>query len=116
MSLSLHHRNPFDHLLMAQAQAEHALLRSGDGQRDRYSIKKIRCSGHKFPLEYSRVSVLSKIFIVASRQILPLVFSHSYSTFYLEVMPLYKRIIYCNWQFIMKLDLKSMRQMIALIV
>lgn len=44
MSLSLHHRNPFDPLLMAQAQAEHAALRSGDGQRDRYSIKRIRCS------------------------------------------------------------------------
>lgn len=24
MSLSLHHRNPFDHFLMAQAQVEHA--------------------------------------------------------------------------------------------
>ncbi|MFT8587650.1 MULTISPECIES: twitching motility protein PilT [Acetobacter] len=44
MSLSLHHRNPFDHFLMAQAQAEHAALRSDDGQRDRYSIKRIRCS------------------------------------------------------------------------
>ncbi|OUI80978.1 type II toxin-antitoxin system VapC family toxin [Acetobacter orientalis] len=44
ISLSLHHHNPFDHLLMAQAQVEHALLRSGDGQIDRYSIKKIRCS------------------------------------------------------------------------
>ncbi|MFT8663815.1 twitching motility protein PilT [Acetobacter orientalis] len=44
MSLSLHHRNPFDHFLMAQAQAEHASFRSGDGQRDRYSIKRIRCS------------------------------------------------------------------------
>ncbi|MCP1222735.1 twitching motility protein PilT [Acetobacter orientalis] len=44
MSLSLHHRNPFDHFLMAQAQAEHASLRSGDGQIDRYSIKRIRCS------------------------------------------------------------------------
>ena len=43
MSLSLHHRNPFDHLLTAQAQAEHASLRSDDGQRDRYSIKRIRC-------------------------------------------------------------------------
>lgn len=44
MSLSLHHRNPFDHFLMALAQAEHAALRSDDGQRDRYSIKRIRCS------------------------------------------------------------------------
>ncbi|MCP1215756.1 twitching motility protein PilT [Acetobacter orientalis] len=44
MSLSLHHHNPFDHFLMAQAQAEHASLRSDDGQRDRHSIKRIRCS------------------------------------------------------------------------
>ncbi|MFT8444798.1 MAG: twitching motility protein PilT [Acetobacter orientalis] len=44
MSLSLHHHNPFDHLLMAQPPVEHPQLRSGDGQIDRYSIKRIRCS------------------------------------------------------------------------
>ena len=44
MSLPLHHRDPFDHLLMAQAQAEHATFLSEDGQMDHYPIKRIRCS------------------------------------------------------------------------
>nr|WP_254511977.1 type II toxin-antitoxin system VapC family toxin [Komagataeibacter oboediens] len=44
MSLPMHHRDPFDHLLMAQAQAEHATFLSEDGQMDYYSIKIIRCS------------------------------------------------------------------------
>lgn len=39
MSLPLHHRDTFDHLLMAQAQAEHATLLSEDGQMDQYHIK-----------------------------------------------------------------------------
>ncbi|MFT8948698.1 MAG: type II toxin-antitoxin system VapC family toxin, partial [Acetobacter aceti] len=42
--LPLHHRDPFDHLLMAQAQAEHATFLSEDGQMNHYSIKRIRCS------------------------------------------------------------------------
>lgn len=44
MSLPLHHRDPFDHLLMAQAQAEHATFLSEDGQMDNYFIKRISCS------------------------------------------------------------------------
>ncbi|MFT8803191.1 MAG: type II toxin-antitoxin system VapC family toxin, partial [Gluconobacter cerinus] len=36
--------DPFDHLLMAQAQAEHATFLSEDGQMDQYSIERIRCS------------------------------------------------------------------------
>nr|WP_269117071.1 type II toxin-antitoxin system VapC family toxin [Acetobacter senegalensis] len=44
MSLPLQHRDPFDHLLMAQAQAEHATFLSDDGQMDQYPIKRIRCS------------------------------------------------------------------------
>ncbi|WP_019092275.1 type II toxin-antitoxin system VapC family toxin, partial [Komagataeibacter europaeus] len=44
MSLPLHHRDPFDHLLIAQAQAEHATFLSEDGQMDQYSIERIRCS------------------------------------------------------------------------
>ncbi|WP_258376210.1 type II toxin-antitoxin system VapC family toxin, partial [Komagataeibacter xylinus] len=44
MSLPLHHRDPFDHLLMAQAQVEHATFLSEDGQMDHYPIKRIRCS------------------------------------------------------------------------
>ncbi|MQS00149.1 PIN domain-containing protein, partial [Gluconobacter sp. AC10] len=35
-SLPLHHRDPFDHLLMAQAQAEHATFLSEDGQMNHH--------------------------------------------------------------------------------
>lgn len=44
MSLPLHHRDPFDHLLMAQAQAEHATFLSEASQMDHYPIKRIGCS------------------------------------------------------------------------
>ena len=44
MSLPLHHRDPFNHLLMAQAQAEHATFLSEDSQMDHYPIKRIGCS------------------------------------------------------------------------
>ncbi|ACI52138.1 PilT protein domain protein [Gluconacetobacter diazotrophicus PA1 5] len=44
MELPMHHRDPFDPLLMAQAQSEHALFLSDDSQMDGYPIKKIRCS------------------------------------------------------------------------
>ncbi|KXV66570.1 type II toxin-antitoxin system VapC family toxin [Gluconobacter oxydans] len=44
MSLPLHPRDPFDHLLIAQAQAEHATFLSDAGQIDQYPIKRIRCS------------------------------------------------------------------------
>ncbi|GBO82548.1 pilus retraction motor protein PilT [Acetobacter aceti NRIC 0242] len=42
MSLPPHHHDPFNHLLMAQA--EHATFLSEDGQMDQYSIERIRCS------------------------------------------------------------------------
>ncbi|BCI66443.1 type II toxin-antitoxin system VapC family toxin [Acetobacter aceti] len=44
MSLPPHHHDPFDHLLMTQAQAEHATFLSEDGQMDQYSIEIIPCS------------------------------------------------------------------------
>lgn len=44
MGLPIHHRDPFDHLLMAQALSEQASFLSGDSQMDHYPIEKISCS------------------------------------------------------------------------
>jgi len=44
MGLPMHHRDPFDHLLMAQALCEQASFLSGDSQMTHYSIERIGCS------------------------------------------------------------------------
>ncbi|GBR31004.1 pilus retraction motor protein PilT [Komagataeibacter oboediens DSM 11826] len=44
MGLPIHHRDPFDHLLMAQALSEQASFLSGDSQIDHYPIERISCS------------------------------------------------------------------------
>ncbi|WP_336762451.1 type II toxin-antitoxin system VapC family toxin [Asaia sp. VD9] len=44
MGLPIHHRDPFDHLLMAQALSEQAEFLSGDSQMDHYPIERISCS------------------------------------------------------------------------
>ncbi|GBR26937.1 type II toxin-antitoxin system VapC family toxin [Gluconobacter japonicus] len=44
MGLPMHHRDPFDHLLMAQALSEQASFLSGDSQMTHYSIDRINCS------------------------------------------------------------------------
>jgi PIN domain nuclease of toxin-antitoxin system len=42
--LPMHHRDPFDHLLVAQAIAEEAIFLSEDQNTSKYSIQTIRCS------------------------------------------------------------------------
>lgn len=44
MGLPMHHRDPFDHLLMAQALSELASFLSEDSQMVHYSIERIYCS------------------------------------------------------------------------
>lgn len=44
MGLPMHHRDPFDHLLMAQALSEQASFMSSDSQMDHYPIERISCS------------------------------------------------------------------------
>nr|WP_244985061.1 type II toxin-antitoxin system VapC family toxin [Acetobacter persici] len=44
MGLPMHHRDPFDHLLMAQALSEQASFLSGDCQTAHYSIERLYCS------------------------------------------------------------------------
>lgn len=44
MGLPMHHRDPFDHLLMAQALSEQASFLSGDCQTAHYSIERLCCS------------------------------------------------------------------------
>lgn len=44
MGLSIHHRDPFNHLLMAQALSEQASFLSGDSQMNHYPIERISCS------------------------------------------------------------------------
>lgn len=44
MGLPIHHRDPFDHLLMAQALSEQASFLSSDTQMGHYSIERISCS------------------------------------------------------------------------
>jgi PIN domain nuclease of toxin-antitoxin system len=42
--LPMHHRDPFDHLLIAQAIAEEAIFLSADQNTSKYSVQTIRCS------------------------------------------------------------------------
>jgi PIN domain nuclease of toxin-antitoxin system len=39
MALPLHHRDPFDHLLIAQALAEDAAFCSGDVYAEKYPVR-----------------------------------------------------------------------------
>jgi len=41
ISLPLHHRDPFDRMLVAQAEIENARLVSADGALDAYGIRRI---------------------------------------------------------------------------
>jgi PIN domain nuclease of toxin-antitoxin system len=43
--LPMHHRDPFDHLLIAQAVAEGATFLSEDGFTPRYPVQHLACSG-----------------------------------------------------------------------
>ena len=42
--LAMHHRDPFDHLLIAQAVAEGLVFVSDDRNVSRYSVQLVRCS------------------------------------------------------------------------
>ena len=42
--LPIHHRDPFDHLLMAQAIAEDAIFMSEDRHTSRYPVRMVTCS------------------------------------------------------------------------
>ena len=44
-ALPMHHRDPFDHLLIAQAIAEKATFVSEDGYTPRYPVPWLPCSG-----------------------------------------------------------------------
>lgn len=44
MTLPVHHRDPFDHLLIAQAITEQAIFLSEDSYASAYPVKVIRCS------------------------------------------------------------------------
>jgi len=44
-SLPMHHRDPFDHLLIAQAIAEGASFVSDDRKVRRYAVRLVTCSG-----------------------------------------------------------------------
>jgi len=44
MGLPTHHRDPFDHLLIAQSMSEQASFLSGDSQMGHYPIERIYCS------------------------------------------------------------------------
>jgi PIN domain nuclease of toxin-antitoxin system len=43
--LPMHHRDPFDHLLIAQAMTEDATFMSEDKNVARYSVRMVTCSG-----------------------------------------------------------------------
>lgn len=43
--LPMHHRDPFDHLLIAQAIAEDATFISEDRNAGRYPVGRVTCSG-----------------------------------------------------------------------
>jgi len=43
--LPMHHRDPFDHLLIAQAIASGATFLSEDGHTPRYPVRYVTCSG-----------------------------------------------------------------------
>jgi PIN domain nuclease of toxin-antitoxin system len=44
-TLPMHHKDPFDHLLIAQAIAEGATFLSEDGYTPRYAVPYVTCSG-----------------------------------------------------------------------
>ena len=43
--LPMHHRDPFDHLLIAQAMTEEATFMSEDRNAARYPVRTVTCSG-----------------------------------------------------------------------
>jgi PIN domain nuclease of toxin-antitoxin system len=43
--LPMHHRNPFDHLLIAQAMTEDTTFMSEDRNTARYPVRMVTCSG-----------------------------------------------------------------------
>jgi PIN domain nuclease of toxin-antitoxin system len=43
--LPMHHRDPFDHLLIAQAMTEDATFMSEDRNATRYPVRTVTCSG-----------------------------------------------------------------------
>ena len=43
--LPIHHRNPFDHMLIAQAITEGATLKSEDQNISKYPVQAVSCSG-----------------------------------------------------------------------
>ena len=43
--LPMHHRDPFDHLLIAQAMTEDATFMSEDRNANRYPVRMVTCSG-----------------------------------------------------------------------
>jgi PIN domain nuclease of toxin-antitoxin system len=47
--LPMHHRDPFDHLLIAQALSENMLFMTGDRHAALYPARIIRCSGEILP-------------------------------------------------------------------
>ncbi len=47
--LPAYHRDPFDHLLLAQAIAEHAVFMSEDRNASRYPARIVTCSGSASP-------------------------------------------------------------------
>ena len=44
-ALPMHHRDPFDHLLIAQAMTEDAIFISDDVHTPRYPVRAVACSG-----------------------------------------------------------------------
>lgn len=42
--LPVHHRDPFDHLLIAQAMAEDVTFLSGDGNASKYPVRVVDCA------------------------------------------------------------------------
>ena len=52
--LPLHHRDPFDHLLIAQAFAENATFMTEDQHASLYAVPLIRCSGTTAPNQSGR--------------------------------------------------------------
>ncbi len=45
--LPTHHRDPFDHLLIAQAMTEGATFLSGDRNAAQYPVRTVSCLGRK---------------------------------------------------------------------
>ena len=53
-SLPAHHRDPFDHLLIAQAIAERAIFISDDKNAPKYPLERVPCSGRTRPASRPR--------------------------------------------------------------